>query len=279
MIQQVTHRVCVETGIVACNLGLVDTGDGLVLVDTPMGPADAVNWRGEVERRGDMRYLINTEAHPDHWYGDYFFPGLLISHVNTREKLAKSSAAEVREDVRKTDPASLPLVEDYQIRLPDITFNGSMDIHLGDLTLSLFELPGHVPGGIGVHIPEERVVFTGDIVFHKWKSWLHESDPDKWLNSLKKIESLDVDFIVPGHGELCGKEYLSEQADIVRKWTEVVRSAVERGLSEKEAQVRIACPDPYPIQPGVPLSATEVNRRSIAHLYALEIGKSSKRTA
>jgi len=187
----------------------------------------------------------------------------------------KGSAAEVREAVRSTDPASLPLVENYRVRIPDVAFSGSLDLHVGDLTFNLFELPGHIPGGIAVYVPEERVVFTGDIVFHRWKTWLHESDPDKWLDSLDKLRSLDAEVIVPGHGALCPTEYLGEQAGIVTKWVEAVRSAVERGMSEKEAQEAVVCPDPYPIQPGVPLTAEDVDRRTISHLFALEKGRRS----
>ena len=49
------------------------------------------------------------------------------------------------------------------------------------------------------------------------KSWLQEADPDQWFESLKKIGELDVDVIVPGHGEICKKDYLKEQSDIVRQ--------------------------------------------------------------
>ena len=275
--EQVSRRVFVETGIVACNLGMVITGDGLVLVDTPMGPADAVKWRGVVEKRGDVRYLINTEEHPDHCRGDYFFHGVLVAHEKTREKLSTVSPEEVKEAVKRSDPESLHLVDDYHVRLPDIAFSGSMEIRQGDLTFRLFELPGHVPGGIAVHIPEEKVVFTGDIVFHRLKSWLHESDPDEWLRSIRKIQGLDVEAIVPGHGPICTKRYLGEQASIVRSWVKAVRAAVKDGLTEDEALGAVVCPDPYPIQPGVPLSASEVDRRTIRHLYALEKDRVARR--
>ncbi|HUI85592.1 MAG TPA: MBL fold metallo-hydrolase [Nitrososphaerales archaeon] len=274
MIQQVTHSVWVETGVVACNLGMINTGDGLVLVDTPMGPADAVRWRKQVDKKGEVRFLINTEEHPDHCRGDYFFHGILVAHEKTKEKLSKLTAAEVRRAVKSSDPASLHLVENYRVRLPDIAFNGSLEIHQGDLTLQLFETPGHVPGGISVYVPEERIVFTGDVVFHRWKSWLHESDPQLWLESIEKIRKLDADVVVPGHGPLCTREYLDEQADIVRSWVDVVRDALKGGMSEAEAVSKVKCPDPYPIQPGVPLSAQDVDRRTVAHLYALEKARS-----
>ena len=274
--QQITSNVFVETGLGASSLGLVTTMEGIVLIDTPMNPSEAVKWRRDAEKMGKIRYFINTEEHVDHVSGDYFFPGVCISHEETRKNLAKASLAQFIERLKRGDPSGAPLIENYQIRLADITFAKNLDLYLGGLTFKLFHLPGHVPGGVGIYIPEERIVFTGDIIFHKVKTWLQEAVPDEWLDSLKRIEGLDVDFIVPGHGSLCKKDYVKEQAAIVREWSILVRSAFERGLSEEEAQSQISCKDPYPVQRGVPMTDAEVNKRSIANLYALNRARSSR---
>lgn len=266
---QVTKNVYVETGLLACNLGCVTTKEGVVMIDTPMQPTDAVKWRDDARKKGEIRYLINTEEHGDHWLGSHFFPGIVITHQETRDKLAKVSAAEVIERVKRRDPAGVSLMKGFQVRLADITFAESMNLYLGEHTLKLFHLPGHSTGGIGVHIPEERVVFTTDIVFHKMKSWLTESEPSHWLASLKKLGELDVDVIVPGHGALCKKDYLEEQASIVQGWVGAVRSAIKQGLSLEEAQARISSPDPYPKQAGTPMTESELNKTIIARLYQL----------
>ncbi len=167
------------------------------------------------------------------------------------------------------DPSAASLMEGYRVRLADIAITESTDIYVGDHTVKLFRLPGHSTGGIGVYIPEERVVFTTDIVFQKKKSWLHESQPEQWLASLKKLGDLDVEVVVPGHGELCTKEYLKEQAGIVQQWVETVRSAIKQGWSVEEAKERIASPDPHPKQPGTPMTEAELNRAIVARLYQL----------
>jgi len=266
---QITKNVYVETGMTACNLGFVTTKEGIVMIDTPMRPTDAVKWRDEASKKGEIRYLINTEEHPDHWQGSYFFPGVLITHQETRDKLAKVPTAEVIERVKQIDPAGVPLMKGFKVRLADITLTESMNLYLGEHTIKLFHLPGHSTGGIGVYIPEERVAFTTDIIFHKMKSWLHESDPKKWLSSLKKLSELDLEVIVPGHGALCKKDYLEEQASIVRQWVELVKSAIKQGLSVEEAQAKISSPDSYPKQLGTPKTESELNREIIARLYHL----------
>jgi len=101
-----------------------------------------------------------------------------------------------------------------------------------------------------VHVPEEGVVFTGDNVFHKCRSWLQECDPWEWLGALRSIEALDVETIVPGHGEPCGKAYLKEQAQIVENWVGYIERFVERGVGPEEIlrePVAVMQQDPYPI--------------------------------
>ena len=267
--KQVTPNVYVESGIPVCNLGLITTKEGIVMIDVPFWPSGAVKWREEVSKRGKPCYLINTEEHPDHCQNSWFFTGVLITSQETKEKLSKVSVAEVKERVKHGDPGGLSLMESFQVRLADITFTGSMDLYLGDHTFKLFPLPGHSTGGIGVYIPQERVVFTTDCVFHQLKTWLQDADPDQWLESLRKIGDLDVDFIVPGHGAICKKDYLKEQASIIQQWVEAVKSAINQGLSEDEAVAKVSSPDPYPPQQGIPLAASELNKMIIVRLYRL----------
>jgi cyclase len=266
---QVTKNVYVETGMAACNLGFVTTKEGIVMIDTPMRPTDALKWREEASKKGEIRYLINTEEHADHWQTSHFFPGILITHQVTRDKLAKVSVTDVIEKVKRIDPDGESLIKGFQVRLAEITLLESLNLYLGEHTIQLFHLPGHSIGGIGVYIPDERVVFTTDIVFHKRKSWLHESDPSLWLASLKKLGELDIDVLVPGHGDLCKKDFLEEQASIVQGWVEAVRLAIRQGLSVEEAQAKISSPDSYPKQPGIPMTEAELNKAIIARLYLL----------
>lgn len=266
---QVSKNVYVETGLFACNLGLITTSQGNVLIDTPMRPTDAVKWRDRVLQKGEVRYLINTEEHPDHTQCSHFFPGTLITHEKTRETLAKVPLDEVLGRVKHMDPEAAPLMNGFRLRLADITFSEHLDLHLGGLKVKLFHLPGHSPGGMGVYVPEERVVFATDTIFRGRKSWLHEATPDQWLASLKRLGELEVDTIVPGHGELCHKDYLAEQAGIIEKWVDVVQSAIRQGLSQEEACAKVIQPDPHPKQPNTPMTPEELDRAIVARLYSI----------
>jgi glyoxylase-like metal-dependent hydrolase (beta-lactamase superfamily II) len=73
MMQQLTSNVFVETQIRGCNHGFVTTSDGIVMIDTPHKPSDALKLKAEIARRGQLRYILNTEPHGDHWTGNAFF--------------------------------------------------------------------------------------------------------------------------------------------------------------------------------------------------------------
>ena len=264
---QVTKNVYVESAMIACNVGCLVTKAGLVMIDTPMRPTDALKLRSEISGKGQIKYLIITEEHADHWQGGHFFPGTLITSHTTREKLAKIPASVPLENVQHIDPQGVSLTADYHIRLADITFDENLSLYLGDQSLQLFRLPGHSTGGIGVYIPEEKVVFTTDIVFHKKKSWLQESDPEAWLRSLDKLSALDTRVVVPGHGAVTTRDVFIEEAGVIRKWIEAVKKALQKGLGLQEAIAQIPNQDPYPKQENTPMTEPELNRAIIARLY------------
>src|SRR5207249_10262174 len=84
--RQLTANVFIETGQRGSNHGLVTTSDGLVLIDGPFKPSDDLRLKAEIERRGRLRYIINTEPHGDNWTANALFgvPANAHEHVRTR---------------------------------------------------------------------------------------------------------------------------------------------------------------------------------------------------
>ena len=265
--QQITDHVYVETRIQGCDPSFVVTDEGSVMIDSPQQPSDALRWRDAMKGKGETRYLINTEAHNDHVIGNFFFPGTVIAHQKTREALSSLSVEMIMDKIKGIDPEGLRFMEGYFLKKPSITFSKDLSLYLGNHTFELIHLPGHTAGQTAVYVPEERVVFTGDIVFHKVQTYLHQAYPEEWLQSLKKIEELDVDVIVPGHGEVCDKSYLREQASFIREWMEAVREAIKQGFSREEAKSRISFLDRYPMDIGLAWKGPQVQEMNVEHLY------------
>ena len=246
--QEITGNVCVETAYQGANVGFVTTSEGIVMIDTPQRPSDALRWRGEVTKRGEVRYIINTEHHGDHITGNYFFSGTVVAHRGTKDAFPTvlGSLAQLRERVKMMDPDGLRLIEGYRPKAPTITYTDKMALYVGSHTFHLIHLPGHTVYETVVYVPEERVVFSGDNVTYKTGAFLHDADAFGWLKSLEWLAALDVDFIVPGHGEVCDKSYLPEYNQLISGWIDATREAMAKGLGRDEAAEQVAQALRYP---------------------------------
>ncbi len=120
---------------------------------------------------------------------------------------------------------------------------------------------------MAVYIPEERVVFTSDNIFHKVQAFLHQALPYEWLDSLKRLQELEADVLVPGHGSLCDRSYIPEMSAFIQAWIDAVTAAINQGMSLEEAQDKISFLDRYPAEAGVEFMAQELQRWNVARLY------------
>jgi cyclase len=271
--EQVSKNIFVNLDFVGCNVTCIVTLEGLVLVDTPQMPSDALKWRNEVTQKGEVHYLINTEHHMDHITGNYYYTGIGISSQETRRLMSEIPVEQVAGKVKQNNPAELSLMDDkYAVRLPTITFSDRMTLYLGSHTFNLIYLPGHTLGELAVHIPEERVLITGDNIFCEVQTWMKEADPFKWLESLKIIEKMDFDVLIPGHGRICDKSYIREQSAFIQEWIEAVKKAIEKGLSKEEAMKTISFLVRYPMAGKSGPMGPQVQRWNVEKIYDLLTG-------
>ncbi|MFC1902074.1 MBL fold metallo-hydrolase [Chloroflexota bacterium] len=267
--QKITDNVYVETEFTGCNTGFVVTTEGVVVIDSPQTPTDALKWRDEAAKHGPVKYLINTEPHDDHFAGNHFFQGTVVSHEGIREAVLAASVERYKELLRQIKPESLALMEGFRFRPPDITFSQRLTLYLGDHSFQLIHAPGHSPFQVVVYIPEERVAFTSDNVFYKLQSVLRQALPYESLDALKLIGELEADVLVPGHGDTCDRSYLPEMAAFIQEWIDAVNAAIASGMSLEEAQEKISFADRYPNIPGAPFTLEDVQRMNVARLYEM----------
>ena len=96
---QLTDNVFVETGFPGANVGFVTTESGIVMIESPMRPSDAVDWREQMKSRGETVCLLHTEGHHDHVYGDYFFNVPVICHEKARDQIMSVDIEEVGKQI------------------------------------------------------------------------------------------------------------------------------------------------------------------------------------
>ena len=85
--EMITPNVYTETKIRGCNPSIVFTSEGSVFIDTAQWLSTLLEMREFAKKRGPIRYLINTEAHIDHIFGNHWFAGesLVVGHENLRQ--------------------------------------------------------------------------------------------------------------------------------------------------------------------------------------------------
>lgn len=270
--EQISDRVHAKTdwysgneSSAGSNSGLIATACGVVLVDAPLVPANAVAWRKTALEFGPLKYLVNTEFHADHTLGDYFFDCPLVAHELTAASIgsALESAEAVRAKVARLYPSSAALVDEYRIRTADITFDTGLKLNSGGLEIRVFHTPGHTPGQSTVFIPEEGVVFTGDNFSNGFQPALSYGLPLQWLASLKRLLALPADRYVPGHGPVGGKAEVREFMRFLQTGVDEVAAALARGWSREEAAERIEFEDRLePRHPG-----REQQRKNVLRIY------------
>jgi cyclase len=262
MMERVTANVFTTTRLRGCNPSFVSTSDGVVVIDTPQLPTRAVAMRLEAEAHGAIRYLVNTEHHVDHIFGNYYFKGAgtVVEHKGVFDNFMVVTPdldpfAYAHEAVPTDDPdgeAIFPDRDEYY-RDPNkatIVFTGDLTLKVGDHTFNLIHTPGHTPGQIAVHVPEERVVFTGDTIFCECQTWLMTSNVDQWLESLERLRQLDVDHVIPGHGPVTTLQYVDTQRSMLLEWKAAVALAVAKGWTREETIERVRFDDRYPVDIG-----------------------------
>lgn len=132
---------------------------------------------------------------------------------------------------RPLDPAKLPL-----------------NVDLGHLAVVIESHPGHSGTDILVRVPEQKVVYTGDLLFNGMYPVCFDEKCTiaGWRNTLKTFASWDKDTIfVPGHGQVCGQEGITALRDVFDNISEQAEKMYKAGVPVAEAAQRYVIPEKY----------------------------------
>lgn len=231
--EQIAHNIFVETENFGSNNTMIITSEGIVLIDSPYKPTDAVKWQHEAEKRGEIIYLINTDHHPDHTCGNFFLGGEVIAHEGTRKRLIKNPPN--IELLEYFDPPGIPLLsEEYSWRLPTITIKDSMNLYLGDVTLEIFHLKGHTSNNIMVYIPKQKILISGDNVNNGGLPSFDEQSIIEQRKTFEIIKDMDIEILIPGHGDVGTKKMVDEYSRLNEEVINRVYQLIKKGISKEE---------------------------------------------
>jgi cyclase len=241
MIREIAPNIFVETKYHGANVAFIVTGEGVILIDSPMLPKEARHWRNEIKKRTDQEiiYIINTDHHRAHVIGNQHFPtATVIAHEHAWKEM-KSYGDSFRTRLINMYRERIPeAVEEWKQHLeiikPEVTFTGRTLLFKGDKEIHLIPVGGHTPATIVVYFPNEKLLFTGDVVVTNRPPFLSQGNTKEWLQALTYLRKLRYDILIPGHGELTGKEATEKMSEYLRMVRRKVRSAYRAGLPKAD---------------------------------------------
>jgi len=216
---------------VGVNAGFIISQNKIIHIDAGMTVNDG--WwllehsLKEGKRKDVEVMLILTHHHSDHIFGMRVFKekgARIIAHKNTKAFLSFRTPPLFRRVcdtyksfiVKRMTKAwnykrkeAEQILGDVKLFLPDETFEEDQEIVAGNERLLLLHTPGHVPSEISVYHPASKTLFAGDTIYEGMPLTTRFGGPKEWkqwIKSLEKLQRLEINKIVPGHGNICGKE-------------------------------------------------------------------------
>jgi len=243
------------------NAGLIRDGEASLLVDTLFDMAltrEMLDAMADATGIGAEKIgtIVNTHANGDHCHGNGCCPQaeIIASETSAREmaEVPPAMLAQFKKMGAQLGPAGAYFAdifapfdfENVDERKPTQTFSGAMELKVGDKAVRLIEVgPAHTGGDVLVHVPGDRAVFTGDILFINGTPLMWAGPVANWIRACDEIIAMDVDVIVPGHGPVTDKAGVRRVAEYLAFVDREARARFDAGLSAREAALDIALGD------------------------------------
>ena len=222
------------------NSAFLVTDEGVLVIDTRQHPRRAEELLATIRKYTNkpLRWVVNTHAHGDHYFGNSVFKregATIVAHRDTAGMMKAHYGLEMKRRMgyfkqREYDPAEVKLV------LPDVTFDSRMTLNLGGRVVELLYFgAGQNPGDTFLYFPKERVLYAGG-PFSK-NSWPNPSftpSMQGWIEVLKKIAAMDVEKYLGGHGDIGTRQDVLHEAQMLADFDAGMREAVAKGMSRDE---------------------------------------------
>ena len=224
--KQIAPHVYAEHGYRGVTVGCIVTPTGVICIDSPTSPADARAWRAQIAKLTPrpVRFVVLTDAHHDRVSGLPYLGGAVVAHEAAWEKMK-----EYEDTSRPSADASSghPDVADGQLVLPEITFTNRLVLFKSDPVV-IQHVGGATPGSVWVHLPQQGVLFMGDLMALRAHPVTAEGDIATWLELINRVraKSFVAKTIVPGRGGPCTKAALEPMVDYLRTMRKRVKSLI-----------------------------------------------------
>jgi glyoxylase-like metal-dependent hydrolase (beta-lactamase superfamily II) len=224
------------------NSHFVVTEKGVLLFDTGSSQLIAQGIRRAIKSvtPKPVLWVVNSHSHADHWLGNSEFSDAgaeIITTVSAVDQMKQDGPSAVEFFSRVTKGT----IGITQLLYPTSLITQTKKRNFGGLDVEfILSNDAHSPGDVLMWLPKQKVIFGGDVLNSDWMPMIigHGNVPNL-INTIKAVEKLNADFVLPGHGKpTTGKSVIRDADLLVTVWTKV-KAGYLAGKNSNEIQTEI----------------------------------------
>lgn len=256
------------------NCGAIVEGDTALLIDTPMLPHESRDWRIALQQLGvkNIHSIVNTDYHPEHLLGNAaFMPTRVWGHELSARQITRYKTAfmdQVNNLAHQIDPQIAEKLNGVEINPPTIGVEDRVTLFWPTHKIQILFLDGHTPASLGVFLVKESILFAGDNVVVNEPPAMAQANSLAWLDTLARLEVFAPQTIVPGVGELCSVQCVTQLKQYIGELRSRVVDLFQAGASRRECVEKVILAGYYPVAEDQAVRMRRRQREGVERVYA-----------
>lgn len=187
-------------------------------------------------------YILLTHSHWDHILGPEYFPNVrVITHNRFCDELSGDGAEQVANCIQVFERENqVKRIRSFRLPVPDITFEDTLSIQIGEITLNVIYAPGHSADQFTVYDPVSKILWAADMLSNIEIPFIYDS-LQSYENTLSRLNRLEIQHLIPGHGSYTSSLHeietiFKEDRAYLDELGSLIQTGIQAGKSLEEVQ-------------------------------------------